>query len=486
MAPTGPHRFKTRFSNLPIPNFRRAPLISTPAALSTLPLPSVAHSIEAEPAPGVRSQHASLIVPIPVPGATTATDATPSPSETSGPATTPSTGPSSTDVRHQSTRRPPHSTTASDELETLRDSQYNTESEDEYGARGEYELSAEEMRQLDRLAMELEQGAHRGRPLSDPSDDGERDTVRSSYPINIDEWAVSPPPPAEKRREEKRALPPLPPLPVEEQGKVAVVRPAGTTKAAVFQVRLPRDHDREHVANGHSAHAPYAPHSVHSPSSTDLSRSNSFPRSKSAPRTTPRRSPPPPIIVAKEPSGTHIDASEGGKRRDSDDSVGVVIEDAHTYPTLSPVAGDEKHETGWETGSRKPSGRMQDAALDEKHGTRPKSILAAAGAAGKGVGGILKNVGTKSTQWVSGRSEGPDAPKQVRIATPRVAWSSSVLPSPGLNQRKSPAQLEFVIGSPTRQKKKRTYRLKKFKPWQNVSPSRDITDGSGASSSLRS
>lgn len=469
MSPPSQNGFKTRLPTLPsihanLNPFNRPPLISAPYALGKLPntsLPSVAHSVDPTSPLGVRSQHASLIAgpgaSLSGPGHSTHPYSHPSPIDPPGIQNAPGA------------RAPPRPRVLSDEMETLRNSQYSSEgSAHEGSGTASYKPSEEEVRQFEHLKRPDAKAYGATRLQDTPLLKERRNsrnkghdearhhthdrhtmatintlvTARSSYPINIDEWAVSPPP--DRRHTltsptyvERAQSPPVP----SQCPHASVTRKASPTGAAHLPPELfkrfppppPRDFPASfgtHVHGGNPA--------TEAGLGADLARSNSFPRTAAMPRTSPRRAPPQPLKLVNSNSNLTGPETEQPTRRNSDDSVGIVIEAEHVYPAVdrypafSPRRGDDRY-------------ALEDVALTPA--LRPRTPRTPSGTSRKpepGLVGILKDVRSRSSQWVA--SAGPK--KTVRLASPRsLAWASSVLPSPGpqASQRKSAGKVEFDV-----------------------------------------
>lgn len=498
--------------------FNRPPLISAPYVLGALPtsesLQSVAHPVEATSPLGVRSQHASFVAYPSVAGSNIPRQThvqrqdvydhhhSQNPHPHHSPVQASSYSPTSPHYRGRGLpgtfptapgRAPPDPRAPSDEVETLHTSQYSSEEGGNESDRPRYYgLSDEDIEEFEALGNKIggraewmdgqrviltpgvlkEGKRRRSKPMGKgetPVHKPQRDTVatvategtgRSSYPINIDEWAVSPLP---ERRHFFASSPITGALP-----------PSFASSS----------HIRDHIPSAHKSHS--TPHEAAIggsqqrdilviPSFSDratsaftsslkegaeLGRSNSFPRSAVPSRNTPRRAPPPSLKLVKSNSSLARPEAEWvgtqtSARRNSDDSVGVGIEAEHRYPVPEQyptfAARAEAETKGPDEWNRNrpdlqevtltPAHRSLARSLSRSHSRSDGDMKPMSTRTKSGLIGILKDVGNRSSTWIR------QPKKTVRVASPRSStWASSVLPSPVYQCKTTPSKAEYNLG----------------------------------------
>ncbi|CAK9787394.1 L domain-like protein [Cutaneotrichosporon oleaginosum] len=335
--------------------FTRPPLITVPA------VDGAAHDVDVLSPPAIHSQHASVIFSAPgipqpsrAPGLPTDPFTPDTPTRPTSAGSLSASDPSAplpADFPAPPTHAPrgTHKPLAFVDVETLRDSQYSSEGSDRSPSPRVYEPSAEEVAQFavltraslvsgsvaDRRSVASDEEKHtvldKGKGRACDNDDDEHDHHRHAhafYPINIDEWAHSPP---------------LSP-------GYAADRPSP-----------PRD--------GFTITPGFGAHCTDPSLTVSLARSDSS-KSAGLPRATSRRAPPPPLKLERSNSSL---ALEKLAPRNSQDSMCVEIEKhrpAHVGPewddsasasetpplfnvSLTPFASKEASHSTSNSGKRK-------------------------------------------------------------------------------------------------------------------------------------
>ncbi|BEJ15357.1 hypothetical protein CspHIS471_0411240 [Cutaneotrichosporon sp. HIS471] len=375
-----------------------------------------------------------------------------------------------------------------DDIEILRDSQYSSECSD-IGSPSAYEPSAEEVAQFAVLvrasivsdrrsaqSVESDDAKHtvldkgKGRAVDEPDHDHDHDHDHEyehgsrhagAYAINIDEWRCAPLSPGleenMRARRDNLAVSSVPFVP-SHSGHVAYGSyPINIDQwAAPLSPDLSASRDSLGSPSHQASSSPSPPESftitsgfgAHC-SDTNLSLPGSISRSDSStgpPRTTPRRAPPPPLKLANSNSSLGRESTPSiTSRRNSDDSVGVVVE-VHRPKHAGPVWNDKHSDLAWDgTAEKRPE--MHNVALT------PFAREASYSTTGRksGLVGILK---TKRASKYE--------PKRVRLASPKAsAWESTIL----AQQAQSPGKFEYNVGRYQEPKVRRSCRSRIQPSW---------------------
>ncbi|BEJ00093.1 hypothetical protein CcaverHIS631_0411350 [Cutaneotrichosporon cavernicola] len=372
-----------------------------------------------------------------------------------------------------------------DDLEILRDSQYSSECSD-IGSPSAYEPSAEEVAQFavlarasivsDRRSVESDDAKHtvldkgKGRAVDEHGHDHERDHDHDhdhdhgsrhvgAYAVNIDEWRCAPLSPGLENTRARRDNLSVPVVPF-HSGHVAY----GSYPINIDQWAAPLSPDPSASRDSFGSPSHQASSSTSPPESftitsgfgahcsdTNLPLPGSISRSDSStgpPRTTPRRAPPPPLKLAKSNSSLGRESTPSiTSRRNSDDSLGVVIE-AHRPKHAGPVWNDKHSDSAWDRdGDAEKRPEMHNVALT------PFAREASYSTTGRksGLVGILKTKRASKCE-----------PKRVRLASPKAsAWEKTIL----AQQAQSPGRFEYNVGRYQEPKARRSCRSRIRPSW---------------------
>ncbi|BEI84547.1 hypothetical protein CcaverHIS002_0411510 [Cutaneotrichosporon cavernicola] len=443
--------------------FTRAPTISAPTEAV-----QVAHRVADAmfSPPAIRSHHASVVPLSPTPPQDHML-------------------PSDSSMTQPSDFAPPKHPVPYDDLEILRDSQYSSECSD-IGSPSAYEPSAEEVAQFavlarasivsDRRSVESDDAKHtvldkgKGRAVDEHGHDHERDHDHDhdhdhgsrhvgAYAVNIDEWRCAPLSPGLENTRARRDNLSVPVVPF-HSGHVAY----GSYPINIDQWAAPLSPDPSASRDSFGSPSHQASSSTSPPESftitsgfgahcsdTNLPLPGSISRSDSStgpPRTTPRRAPPPPLKLAKSNSSLGRESTPSiTSRRNSDDSLGVVIE-AHRPKHAGPVWNDKHSDSAWDRdGDAEKRPEMHNVALT------PFAREASYSTTGRksGLVGILKTKRASKCE-----------PKRVRLASPKAsAWEKTIL----AQQAQSPGRFEYNVGRYQEPKARRSCRSRIRPSW---------------------